>query len=88
MLVYTTSNEEDYFYDMPFSYDLQNYAKKNGIRLGEFQKCNEIKHIKEPSHYIVTFSRVNEKGFNEKVTAMVTEDNGSFKFYISADPIC
>jgi len=87
-MAYKTKNEDDYYYDMPFAFELKHFAKEKSIRLGSFEACVELIQIKAPSHYIVTFSRVNEKGFNEKVTAMVTEDNGSFKFYISADPIC
>jgi len=84
---YETSNEDDYYDDMLFAFDLKSYAREKGIRLGEFIRCVEHRQIKAPSNYIITFSRVHEKGFYEVVTAIVTENNGSFQFHISADPI-
>ena len=87
-MAYKTNNEDDYYYDMPFAFELKHFAQLKHIRLGSFETCVELLQVKRPSHYMVTFSRVSENGFNEKVTAIVTENNGVFKFCISADPIC
>jgi hypothetical protein len=85
---FVTTNEKEYFYDVPFAGALEDYALANQICLGNFKKCVELHRFDGTSSYMVDFIRLTPEGRYKKVVAFAVCENDDWKFTITeVDPV-